>query len=121
MRRDLIIEHSLYEVEQCPAENIRTYRVYGLRLYDAKDERNGGPVIDLVRSMPGVAQACFKHRYTLVVQRSARATWQDVGPPIVNLIQGVVTCSDGSAPRKKSNSDFSTKRSDAVAVAILRR
>jgi hypothetical protein len=120
MQRELVVEHPFYEVEQCPAENVQVYRVRGLRLYDAKDERNNGPVIDLVRSMPGVAQVCFKNRYTLVVRRSLRTAWQDVGPQIVNLIHGVVACSDGPSPRKEAHSEFSAERREAVVVAILR-
>lgn len=120
MRRELVIEHPLYEVEQCPAENVRIYRVHGLSLYDARDEKNHGPLIDLVRSMPGVAQACFKNRHTFVVRRSTRVTWQHAGPPIVNMIQGVVACSDGFSPRTKVDSDFSTEQFAAVAAAILR-
>jgi hypothetical protein len=120
MQRELVIEHPFYEVEQCPAENVQAYRVHGLCLYDAKDERNNGPVIDLVRSMPGVAQACFKNRYTLVVRRSLRMAWEDVRPQIVNLIHGVVACSDGSDPRTEVYSEFSTERRESVAAAILR-
>jgi hypothetical protein len=120
MQRELVVEHPFYEVEQCPAENVQVYRVHGLRLYDAKDERNNGPVIDLVRSMPGVAQACFRDRYTLVVRRSLRMAWQDVGSQIVNLIHGVLACSDGCRPRKEVNSEFSTEHCEAFAATIVR-
>src|SRR6185369_17368731 len=78
-----------FEIEQCPAENVRTYRVQGLRLYDELEEKDHGPVIDLVRSLPGVAQASFKDCHTFVVRRSQRATWQDAEPHIVELLQGV--------------------------------
>jgi hypothetical protein len=120
MRRKSVIEHPFYEVEQCPAGNVRIYRVHGLRLYDARDERNHGPVIDLLRSMPGVAHACFKNCHTFVVKRSRRMTWQDAEPQIVNLLQGVAAYSDGFSARKEVNSDFTTEQYAAVAVAILR-
>jgi len=99
-----------FEIEQCPAENIRTYRVQGLRLYDELEEKDHGPVIDLVRSLPGVAQASFKDCHTFVVRRSQRATWQDAEPHIVELLQGVAACSDG----------FLEENLAKVAVAILR-
>jgi hypothetical protein len=109
MRREFVVQHPLYEVEQCPAENIRIYRVQGLRLYDEQEEKNNGPVIDLVRSLPGVAQATFKDCHTFVVRRSLRVTWRDAQPQIVNLLQGVAACSDGSK-----------EQLEEVAVAILR-
>jgi len=99
-----------FEIEQCPAENVRTYRVQGLRLYDELEEKDHGPVIDLVRSLPGVAQASFKDCHTFVVRRSQRATWQDAEPHIVELLQGVAACSDG----------FPEENLAEVAVAILR-
>ena len=109
MRRELVMQHPLFEVEQCPAENVRIYRVPGLRLYDEQDEENRGPVIDLVRSLPGVAQATFKDCHTFVVRRSLRVTWQDAQPQIVDLLQGVAACSDGAK-----------EQLEEVAVAILR-
>jgi len=100
-----------FEVEQCPAENVRIYRVQGLRLYDEREEKTHGPVIDLVRSLPGVAQATFKDCHTFVVRRSLRASWQDAEPPIVDLLQGVTACSDGLSPSEEGAE---------VAVAVLR-
>ncbi len=88
----------LFEIEQCPAENVHTYRVPGLRLYDEQEEKNQGPVIDLVRSLPGVAQATFKDCHTFVVTRDADATWLDAEANIVNLLEGVAACSDGFGP-----------------------
>jgi hypothetical protein len=88
-----------FEIEQCPAENVRIYRVQGLRLYDEQEERNHGPVIDLVRSLPGVAQATFKDCHTFVVRRAVDTTWLDAEPHIVGLLEGVAACSDGFGPR----------------------
>jgi len=100
-----------FEVEQCPAENVRIYRVNGLRLYDEQEEKDHGPVIDLVRSLPGVAHATFKNCHTFVVRRSLRTTWQDAEPAIVDLLQGVAACSDGFSPLEEIAE---------VAVAVLR-
>lgn len=94
-----------FEVEQCPAEDVRIYRVPGLRLYDEQEEKNFGPVIDLVRSLPGVARADFQDCHTFVVRRAVDTTWQDAEPHIVDLLEGVAACSDGFAE---------------VAVAIFR-
>jgi hypothetical protein len=99
MKRELVIEQPFYEVEQCPAESVRVYRVCGLHLYDTKEERNAGPVIDLVKGMRGVMWACFKDQHAVIVLRSVRATWQDVEPQILSLIRGVVACSDEFEPR----------------------
>ncbi len=101
----------LFEIEQCPAENVRIYRVQGLRLYDDLEERNRGPVIDLVRSLPGVAQASFKDCHTFVVRRSLRATWQDAEPHIVDLLQGVAACSDGLPDEQLAEVAFAILRS----------
>ena len=120
MPRKLIQEYPLFDVEQCPAENIRIYRVRGLRLYDEQEEKNRGPVIDLVRSLPGVAQATFKNCHAFIVRRSLRVTWQDAEPQIVNLLRGVTICSDGFSPRKEINADFSEEQFAKVGVAILR-
>lgn len=100
----------LFEVEQCPAENVRIYRVQGLRLYDEQEERNHGPAIELVRSLPGVAQANFQDCHTFVVRRSLRVTWQDAEPHIVNLLEGAAACSDG----------LPTEELAEVGVAVLR-
>lgn len=56
MRRNLILKHPHFEIEQGPAEYVRIYRVPGLYLYDEQEEKNHRPVIDLVRSLPGVAR-----------------------------------------------------------------
>jgi hypothetical protein len=53
MPHELVLKHPLFEIEQCLAENVRIYRVPGLRLYDEQEEKAHGPVIDLVRSLPG--------------------------------------------------------------------
>jgi hypothetical protein len=53
MPHELALKHPLFEIEQCLAENVRIYRVPGLRLYDEQEEKAHGPVIDLVRSLPG--------------------------------------------------------------------
>jgi hypothetical protein len=98
-----------FEVEQCPAENVRIYRVQGLRLYDEQEEKTQGPVIDLVRSLRGVAQATFKDCHTFVIRRSLQTTWQDAEPQIVDLLQGVAACSD-----------FPAEELAEVAVATLR-
>jgi hypothetical protein len=90
-----------FEIEQCPAENVRIYRVQGLRLYDEPEERNHGPVIELVRSLPGVFQATFKDCHTFVVKRSLGVTWQDAEPQIVELLQGVAACSDVFSSREQ--------------------
>ena len=34
MPRNLVLNHPLFEIEQCPAENVRIYRIPGLRLYE---------------------------------------------------------------------------------------
>ena len=52
MPRRLVLKHTLFEIEQSPAENVRVYRVPGLRLYDEQAEKARGPVIGLVRSLP---------------------------------------------------------------------
>ncbi len=56
MPRKLVLKHPLFEIEQCPAENVRVSRVRGLRLYDEQEEEAHGSVIDLDRLLPGVAQ-----------------------------------------------------------------
>ena len=97
MQRKLIAEHRFFSVEQCPAENVRIYRVQGLRLYDEPEQRNDGPVIALVRSLPGVEQAAFEDCHTFIVRRSLRVTWEDAEPRIADLLEGVAACSDGLA------------------------
>jgi hypothetical protein len=109
MPRKLVLHHSLFEVEQCPAENVRIYRVKGLRLYDEQDERSAGPVIELVRSLPGVAQAAFKDCHTFVVKRSLRAAWQDIEPQIVNLLHGIAACSDNFSSESRNGLSLSPK------------
>lgn len=100
-----------FEIQQCPAENARIYRVQGLRLYDEPEEKDHGPVIELVRSLPGVAQAAFQDRHTFVVRRSARAGWQETEPQIVEFLAGVAACSDGLSSRQEGAE---------VAVAVRR-
>ena len=77
-----------FEVEQCTAENVRIYLVQGLRLYDDQEEKSHGPVIDLVRSLPGVAQATFKDCHTFVVRRAVDSAWQDVRAPHRQFVGG---------------------------------
>ena len=86
-----------FEVERCLTEDVRMYRVSGLRLYDEPEEKDNGPVIDLVRSLPGVARADFKDCHTFVVRRAVDTTWQDAESHIIELLQGVAACSDGFA------------------------
>ena len=97
MPRNLVLEHPFFEIEQCPAENVRIYRIPGLRLYDDQEEKAHGPVIELVRSLPGVAQVTFKDCHTFVVRRSLPVTWQAAEPRILDLLLGVATCTDGFA------------------------
>jgi hypothetical protein len=97
MPRKLVLEHPLFDIEQCPAENVRIYWVPGLRLYDEQQEKAHGPVIDLVRSLPGVAQVTFKDCHTFAVRRSLAATWHLTEPRIVNLLAGVAACTDDYA------------------------
>ena len=120
MRRKLLIRHECFEIEQCGAENVRIYRVRGLRLFDEPDEKNDGPVIDLVRSLHGVEQATFEDCHTFVIRRSPRMTWQETEPQIVNLLQGVAACSDSFRPRLEVNADFAEEQLAEVKVAILR-
>ncbi len=94
MPRNLVQKHPLFEIEQSPAENVRIYRIPGLRLYDEQEERPHGPMIDLVRSLPGVAQATFEDCHTFVVKRSLPVTWQVAEPRIVDLLLGVAACTD---------------------------
>ena len=94
MPRNLLLKHRLFEIEQCPTENVRIYRIPGLRLYDEQEERAHGPLIDLVRSLPGVAQVTFKDCHTFVVRRSLLMTWQAAGPRILDLLLGVAACTD---------------------------
>lgn len=97
MANKLILKHPLFEIEQCPRETVRIYRTPGLRLYDRQEEKGHGPVIDLVRSLPGVAQATFKDCHTFYVTRSMRVTWQAAEPRIVDLLLGAAACTDGFA------------------------
>ena len=94
MPRKSVLKYPLFEIEQCSAENVRIYRVPGLRLYDTQEEKAHGPAIDLVRSLPGVAQASFKDPHTFVVRRSQGLTWQYAEPRLVDLLQGVGACSE---------------------------
>jgi hypothetical protein len=108
MQRKLIAKHPFFSVEQCSAENVRIYRVQGLRLYDEQEERNDGPVIELVRSLPGVEGAAFEDSHTFIVRRALSVTWEDAEPRIADLLDGVAACSQGLAEEQHAE----------VAVAI---
>ena len=82
------MNHNLFGVERCAAVNTRVYWVRNPKLV------LGRTVIDLVRSMPGVARASSRDQHSVIVTRSLRVSWRDVEPQIMSLFRGVVTCTD---------------------------
>jgi len=72
--------------EQCSGKNTRIYRVRELRLFDNEEERLDGPVISLLRSMPGVERADFLDQHSVLLTISVRAKWSTVERQISSLI-----------------------------------
>lgn len=82
------------DFQQCEGSNTRIYFGRGLRLFDSEEERHEGPVIELIRSMPGVAGADFTDRSSVLITISLRAEWSEVGKQVSSLFRGAATCRD---------------------------